>query len=163
MAMDAEGVRAAWDKYRYAILVMAIGAGLMLWPTGQRVAAPSASAPPARDLQAELRETLGKISGVGEVWVLLTLESDGNVTLAQNRKVSFRGDSAAPSEYSESAETILSDAGSGITTRTEYPTYRGALVVCEGADRPAVRLAVTQAVTALTGLPASRVAVVKCQ
>lgn len=164
--MDAEGVRAAWDKYKFAILALAIGAGLMIWPTGRRVVTPSEAAPPARNLQEELRETLGKISGVGQVWVLLTEESDGTRTLAQNRKVSFRGDSAAPSEYSESAEAILTDAGTGdavVVTRTEYPTYRGALVVCEGADRPAVRLAVTEAVTALTGLPANRVAVAKCQ
>ena len=160
--MDAEGVRAAWDKYKFAILALALGAGLMMWPTGRSAATPSQAAPPARDLQEELRQALGKISGVGQAWVLLTEESDGTLTLAQNRKVSFRGDSAAPSEYSESAETILAD-DAPVVTRTQQPTYRGALVVCEGGDRPAVRLAVTEAVTALTGLPASRVAVEKCQ
>ncbi|MBQ9492159.1 MAG: hypothetical protein IJR54_00270 [Oscillibacter sp.] len=159
--MNAEGVRAAWDKYRFAILVMALGAGLMLWPAGQRGGATPRSVPPVRDLQGDLQETLSKIHGVGTVWVLLTEESGTARTLAKDTKVSFRGE-----EYSESSETVLLDDQNGdtvIVTRTEYPTYRGALVVCEGGDVPAVRLAVTEAVTALTGLPANRVAVVKCQ
>ena len=174
--MDAKGVRAVWDKYGYAILVMALGAGLMLWPTRNRaVSAESVAATetqatasrgasastPGRDLQEEMRETLGKIQGVGEVWVLLTVESDGSRTLASNRRVSSQGDA-----YSESSETVLTDTANGesvIVTTTRSPTYRGALVVCEGGDSPAVRLAVTEAVSALTGLPANRVAVVKCQ
>ena len=166
--MNAEGVRAVWDKYRYAILVMALGAGLMLWPTGQRVTGAESVTPartevpvPERDLQEEMRQTLGKIQGVGQVWVLLTEDNDGIRTLARNRRASFQGDA-----YSESSETVLTDAGSGnsvVVTTTQYPAYRGALVVCEGGDLPAVRLAVTEAVSALTGLPANRVAVVKCQ
>ena len=162
--MNAEGVRAVWDKYRYAILVMALGVGLMLWPAGQRETVTpgrTESPTPERDLQEEMRQTLGKIQGVGEVWVLLTEDNDGILTLARNRRASFQGDA-----YSESSETVLTDAGNGnsvVVTTTQSPTYRGALVVCEGGDLPAVRLAVTEAVSALTGLPANRVAVVKCQ
>lgn len=159
IAMSAEGVRAAWDKYKFAALVIALGAALMLWPTA---AAPSPTpAPQSRDLQGDLQAALGKIRDVGAVWVLLTEESSPAQTLARDRKISFRGD-----EYSESSETVLLDAPNGeavVVTRTESATYRGALVVCEGGDLPAVKLAVTEAVTALTGLPANRVAVVKCQ
>ena len=160
IAMSAEGVRAAWDKYKFAALVIALGAALMLWPTA--AAAPSPTpAPQSRDLQGDLQAALGKIRDVGAVWVLLTEESSPAQTLARDRKLSFRGD-----EYSESSETVLLDAPNGeavVVTRTESATYRGALVVCEGGDLPAVKLAVTEAVTALTGLPANRVAVVKCQ
>lgn len=160
--MSAEGVRAAWDKYRFAALVIALGAALMLWPTGQRGAAATPNpAPQSRDLQGDLQAALGRIRDVGAVWVLLTEESSPAQTLARDRKISFRGD-----EYSESSETVLLDAQNGetvVVTRTESATYRGALVVCEGGDLPAVKLAVTEAVTALTGLPANRVAVVKCQ
>ena len=41
--------------------------------------------------------------------------------------------------------------------------YRGALVVCQGGDRADVKLAVTEAVSALTGLSSDRVTVAKCQ
>lgn len=50
-----------------------------------------------------------------------------------------------------------------VVTRTAYPTYRGALVVCQGGDRADVKLAVTEAVSALTGLSSDRVTVAKCQ
>ncbi len=50
---------------------------------------------------------------------------------------------------------MLVDDGSAeapVVTRTWYPTYRGALVVCQGGDQADGTLAVTEAVTALTGL-----------
>ena len=46
-------------------------------------------------------------------------------------------------------------------TRETYPVYLGAVVVCQGAGSGGVRLAVTEAVAALTGLPADRITVVQ--
>jgi len=43
------------------------------------------------------------------------------------------------------------------------PTYRGALVVCQGGGQADVKLAVTEAVAVLTGLPADRITVAKWQ
>ena len=70
------------------------------------------------------------------------------------------------SEIGRSAVSVLLDGGDReetVVTQTAYPTYRGALVVCQGGDRADVKLAVTAAVSALTGLPSDRVTVVKCQ
>ncbi len=39
--------------------------------------------------------------------------------------------------------------------------WAGAVVVCEGGDSAAARLRLTQAIRALTGLPADRIAIVK--
>ena len=47
-------------------------------------------------------------------------------------------------------------------TRILSPTYRGALVVCQGGDRADVRLAVIEAVSVLTGLSSDRITVAKC-
>ena len=74
-----------------------------------------------------------------------------------------RQDSGASSR---STETVVVDGAQGetpVVKRTWYPTYRGALVVCQGGDQAAVRLAVTEAVMALTGLSADRVTVAKWQ
>ena len=68
--------------------------------------------------------------------------------------------------YSRTSEPVLLDGGDReetVVTRTAYPTYRGALVVCQGGDRADVKLAVTEAVSALTGLSSDRVTVAKCQ
>ena len=50
----------------------------------------------------------------------------------------------------------------GVVVRQEIcPQYRGALVVCDGGNSDRVRLAVIDAVGALTGLGSDRIAVVK--
>ena len=111
-----------------------------------------------------MEDILSKISGVGQVQVMLTADSDGQRQLARNEEESWEGSDG--SSGSRTSETVVVDDGQGetpVVTRTWYPTYRGALVVCQGGDQAAVRLAVTEAVTALTGLPADRVSVAKWQ
>ena len=168
MKLKAEGVRKIWDRYKYAALVVLIGAGLLLWPGGEGSGnLPVGQRRPAEpDLQTQLEDILSSVSGVGQVRVLLTVESDGERQLAQDTELEYNGPTAAPEDYSRRSETVVVKGGSGtepVTVRQTYPTYRGALVVCQGGDRAEVRLAVTEAVTALTGLTADRVTVAKWQ
>ena len=58
---------------------------------------------------------------------------------------------------------LVCDGEEVVVTKSIYPVYRGALVVCDGGDEARVKLAVTEAVTALTGLSADRVTVAKWQ
>ena len=172
MKKNTEGVQKIWDKYKYAILVALIGAGLLLWPSGEgilpgKTASSGSETAAVRELQSEMETILGSMSGVGQVRVMLTVDSDGERQLAQNTELRYSGETAAPSDYSRRSEAVLTDAGSGgdeaIIVRTLYPTYRGALVVCQGGDRAEVQLAVTQAVSSLTGLTADRITVAKWQ
>ena len=48
-----------------------------------------------------------------------------------------------------------------LTLKQVYPAYQGAVVVCQGGDKAAVRLAITEAVAALTGLSSDKISVVK--
>ena len=165
--MKLEGAKKVWDKYKYVALVALAGAVLLLWPEGggSSGAAESGSASPelaVRDLEGEMEDILSKISGVGRVQVLLTADSDGGRLLAEDVEESWQDSAPA----SRSSETVVVDDGQGeapVVKRTWYPTYRGALVVCQGGDQAAVRLAVTEAVMALTGLSADRVTVAKWQ
>ena len=119
----------------------------------------------AQELQTELESILGQIQGVGTVRVLLTADSNGERQLAQNSELRYSGSTAAPEDYSRTSETVLldlNDQEAPIVTRILYPTYRGALVVCQGGDRADVRLAVTEAVSVLTGLSSDRITVAKC-
>ena len=169
MTEKTKGARKIWDKYKYAALIALIGAGLLLWPgRGQAPAqARRESEPvPVAEIQREMEEILGAMSGVGQVKVMLTVDSDGERQLAQDTTLSYRGETSAPEDYSRKSEIVLVDAGSGdetVVVRTMYPTFRGALVVCEGGGSAEVRLAVTEAVSALTGLSAGRVTVAKWQ
>ena len=175
MKEKTKGVRKIWDRYKYAALVALIGAGLLLWPGLGGSSSARRESLKTRDSQAswdvqevqrEMEEILASMNGVGQVKVMLTVDSDGERHLAQDTQLSYSGATAAPEDYSRKSETVLVDGSDGdeaVVVRTMYPTYRGALVVCQGGGSAEVRLAVTEAVCALTGLPAARVTVAKWQ
>lgn len=163
--------RNIWEKYKYVALVVALGAALLLWPDGEgkpnyTAAAADGTASDLAEVQSEMTDILSKISGVGQLQLMLTVESNGERQLAQDTELSYSGATAAPEDYSRRSETVVLSGGGGseaVEIRRLSPTYRGALVVCQGGDRADVQLAVTQAVTALTGLSSDRITVVKWQ
>ena len=168
---ETKGAKKRWERYKYAALVALVGVGLLLIPTGEKAFTDTkiqqeAADPQSQALQQQMEEILSVMSGVGQVKVLLTVDSDGERQLAQTTELSYSGAVASPEDYSRRSETVLVDGDSGeetVVVRTLYPTYRGALVVCTGGDRAEVRLAVTEAVAALTGLTSDQITVAKWQ
>ncbi len=173
MKHKAEGVRKLWERYKYAAVILLIGVALLLWPSGSEKRqssggeeASSLLMPQTREMEEEIAQILSTINGVGQTRVMLTVETDGERQLAQNREVSYTGDVKNPDTYSSRLEPIVTDGDSGeemVVTQNQFPVYRGALVVCQGADRADVRLTVTEAVATLTGLSSDRVVVAKWQ
>ena len=106
-----EGVRKAWDKYKYVALVALAGAVLLLWPEGDSgPAAESGSSgltAQVRDVETEMEDILSKISGVGQVQVMLTADSDGQRQLARNEEESWEGSDG--SSGSRTSETVVVD------------------------------------------------------
>lgn len=178
--MDEERKPKKWKplevlgRYRYVLLVAALGALLLAWPAketgGSGEAAPAAPAAAETGNLAEteraLEEILGKMEGVGRVEVMLTLQSGRELVLAGDETLRYSGNVSAPDSYDRSTTTVTVGASGGedvVVTQERYPQYRGALVVCDGGGSDAVRLAVTGAVSALTGLGSDRIAVVRWQ
>jgi len=172
--MKTEGVRKLWNRYKYVALAALVGAGLLLWPSGSGDTDPmtspgntvTAGRTELRDLETEMAEILSLMSGVGQARVMLTADTDGEKQLAQDSELAYSGDTAAPEDYSRRSEIVLADGVSGdeaVVLQNRQPVYRGALVVCQGGDRAEVRLAVTEAVSVLTGLSADRITVAKWQ
>lgn len=161
------GWLAAVGRYKYVLLIAALGAALLLWPGGgDRGTEPAVQTPAAgeesRQLERELEEILSKIGGVGRAEVLLTLSSGDQQVLAADTSLSYTGPSQSPDSYSRSTD-IVTVSGSGgteaVVTHRLYPQYRGAVVVCDGGGSDKVRLAVTEAVSVATGLGSDRIAV----
>lgn len=159
------------SRYKYVLVVVALGALLLAWPQGadksDAGAVPTGNADAAGDLaemETAMEEILGKISGVGRVDVMLTLQSGTEKVLASDTSLRYSGSVQAPDDYERTSETVVtSGSGTGgvVVTQERCPQYRGALVVCEGGGSDAVRLQVTEAVAALTGLGTDRIAVVR--
>ena len=154
-----ERIIALLGKYKYPVLILLVGLGLMLLPSGGEAPAPApepAETAEAADLESRLEEILAGIDGAGQVRVLLTEEA--------GREHIYQTDSDIRSD-SQTHDTVLvedaSNCETGLIRRTLEPSYRGAVILCQGADSSAVRLAVVEAVRCVTGLGADAISVLK--
>ena len=156
-------------KYKYALLAAVLGALLLLLPQQQNTAQEASEAPEAERfdrlaLQGEMEQILSSLDGVGRLSLMLTVDGGGEYELAQDEDLSSKRSGAEGGEQSRRTETVVLGSGSGaavVVTQSIYPRFIGALVVCEGGGSAAVRLRVTQAVSALTGLSSDRITVVQ--
>lgn len=160
-----EKVVEIWKKYQISLLILVVGIALMLIPTRKFSAEKSeekASLQPfsLADTQAEMERILGNMVGVGRVNVMLTLKSGNALQLAEDKDYSER-----ETEKKQGSQVVKLNRGSGtqevVITNEIYPTFLGAVVVCDGANDPAVRLTVTEAVSVLTGLSSDKISVAK--
>ncbi len=151
-------------KYKYAVLILVLGLVLMTLPERsvreQPSQEPTAQPETQPTTEDRLAEVLSQIQGVGKVQVLLTL-SQGEETLYQTNNETV---SSAESGTVRVETVIVSNADrgeSGLIRQVNPPTYLGALIVCQGGDRPAVQLAVVDAVSKVTGLGSDQISVLK--
>jgi len=148
----AEIVKKLKDN-KYALIVLAAGLLLLLLSGlgSGRDKAETETPESVFNVEREeerLEELLGQIAGAGRVSVLLSVEGSQERELASD----------------EDGYLVVS-AGSGVQQavdrRQVYPRYVGAVVVCQGADSSGVRLELTRAVAAFTGLGSDRIVVIK--
>lgn len=143
-------------KYRYALLVLLVGLVLMLLPTGSdsQTKQPITDASPSKELDVtqELTQILASIQGVGKVQVMLTVEEGEKTVYQYDEKTSGK-------------DTVIITDGNREETGLVYQVisrkYRGAVVVCQGADSASVRLSIIEAVAKVTGLGTDRISVLK--
>lgn len=156
----------SWLKqYRLVLILVAVGLVLVAWPTRSV----SSSDADARDqgteeetfsveeLEQRLASAISRIQGAGDATVLLSLDQGVERVLAEDR-VEEQGEN----ESSQEQTTVICDGEDGeevVLLTQYYPSFRGALVVCPGGDDPQVQLAITQAVSALTGLGSDRITI----
>jgi stage III sporulation protein AG len=162
--LKMESLTQIYKKYRFVLLILLTGLVLLLLPDSgkkeKEIPAEEGEVFSLEETQRSMEEILGRIEGTGRLQLMLTLKSSSQLQLAEDQERS-----AGDSEMQLRQEKVTLNRGSGyedvIVTRRIYPVYQGALVVCQGADNAAVRLAVTEAVAALTGLSSDRITVVK--
>ena len=155
-SVPKQRINAFFGKYKYPIMVVLVGLGLMLLP-GKTQREPSVMPEETvrvQDLEKRLEAILSQIEGVGQVQVLLTVEA-GQETL-------YQMDTQSEADRRTEDTVLVEDASrteTGLVRQIVEPRYRGAVIVCHGADQPSVRLAIVEAVRCLTGLGADRISV----
>lgn len=157
--LPKQRIIALLGKYKYPVLILLVGLGLMLLPSGKEVQPqeqPAETAPVSNDLESRLEAILSQIEGAGQVRVLLTEDA--------GREHLYQTDSEVRTD-GRSDDTVLvedaSDSESGLIRQTLEPKYRGAVILCQGADSPGVKLAIVDAVRCVTGLGADAISVLK--
>ena len=162
---EAEQLWKLLDKYKYVLLILAVGLLLLLWPMGEKgTAEENASTAASEDfdlaaLEEKLSKTLSLVEGAGKVTVTLTVKSGMEQVPLTDRSTSVTDRGTSGEE-----KTVVINTGSGqeVMVRVQRsPVFQGAVVVSEGGDRAEVRLLLTQAVAALTGLGTDRITVCK--
>lgn len=148
--------------YKYAAMVLLLGVTLMLMPQKekQQIEPPTEQIKEETSLEERLETVLSQMDGVGKAKVLLTLATGTSYQYQTDVRTYTKQEDTEVQK-----ETVLASDGAGkqvpIAVRTTYPTYQGALVLCQGADSAAVRLDVIDAVSDLTGLGSDKISVIK--
>lgn len=168
-------LKSIWDvvkKYKYATLLLVIGLGLLLLPTSgketdetpQEETLPPISSNYEKEMEDRLSVILSQIEGVGRVEVILTLkQGQENHFLYDHSSRIDTNEGSSTTEKSEKA-VIISKGSSydePMITRTDYPLFQGALIVCEGGGDAEIKLQLTQAVSALTNLSSHNITILK--
>lgn len=149
-------------KYRYVAIILVVGLALMLIPFGSKTAVqtkPIILSEEEPDVTAELTKILCQIKGAGKVSVMLSVKT-GKTTVYQNDEDISGGESGSIRQDT----VIITDENrvqSGLVQHIVAPEYRGAIIVCEGADKPEVRLHIIEAVSSITGLGTDKITVLK--
>ena len=159
--------------HKYRALLIVLLAGVLLLASGglfggrqqlETSAEPDA-APVSEEgfslaaFEEDLNAKLAAIEGVGRVELMLSLDQTEEAVYAVNPR-----QTSGSSQSYESDLTVIADGSRGekpVTVKSLLPTFRGAVVLCDGADNAQVRLAVTQAVSTVCGIGSDKVTVLK--
>lgn len=151
-------------KYRYALALVLVGIILITFPGKNQAEQIPVATESNEELQPELEDTLcgilSLIDGVGKVDVLLTKAQGEDVIYQTDDDVS----SGAQSTDHRSDTVLITGSErmeTGLVKQVNPAIYRGAVVVCQGAGDPSVRLAIVDAVKCVTGLTSDKITVLK--
>lgn len=150
-------------KYRYAFLILLIGLVLMAIPgtkDKETVEQAPSESTPRYTLEQRLSEALSLVAGAGRVRVVLS-EASGAETIYQTDTHYANSENSTSNQSDTVTVTNSQRTEGGLIKQVNPEIYRGAVVICDGADNPSVRLAITDAVSNATGLGADRISIMK--
>ena len=151
-------------KHKYALAVVLLGLILILIPFGgsnktAQAAQTQIITAEVDTMEQRLADILSRIDGAGKVQVMLTVASSEQKVYQEDADLS--GGGADTSRYDT---VIIKDSNGnemGLIQQVIGAKYQGAIIVCQGAGKPAVKLAIVEAVSRVTGLGADQISVLK--
>lgn len=149
-------------QYKYVFLMIAVGLILLLLPATEKTKESDISQQQANilTLEQQLSAVLSSVKGAGNVEVFLSQATGEEILYQTDQNYSTSGDS-----YDNRTDTVTVSGTdreeAGLIRQINPPVYKGAIIVCQGTDNPAVRLAIVEAVSRVTGLGTDKISVLK--
>lgn len=158
------------DKGRKALIIGALAVMLLLLlstvscggKTQSETSQPAENAAEIeRTLEKRVKELVSQIDGVGEVSVMVTLDTVSERVYEKDYKSGStsegNSDSVRRSSENQTEVVLQGSSKQPLQIGTIQPKVRGAAVVCAGADDPIIREKVTYAVAKALNIGISRV------
>ena len=145
------------------LLVLIIGLALMLLPSHTQnndSVVPETTKQASVSLNEQIAALLSKVEGAGRVEVMLSIETGEEILYQADEDVTI----TEQSNTTRRETVVITDSErneTGLIRQTNPPNYLGAIIVCQGADSPAVQFALCDAVCKITGLRSDKVAILK--
>lgn len=157
-------VQSLFQKYKYAFIIFLVGILFMIVP-GKLLGSEDRGevqevVEQGSSVQQELEEILSYIKGAGTVRVMLK-ELSGEETIYEVNEDISVSDSSSDTKIDVITITDQNRNEHGLIKQVNPPKYQGAVILCQGGDDPSVKLAITDAVSKITGLGADKIAVLK--
>lgn len=157
-------VQSLFQKYKYAFIIFLVGILFMIVP-GKLLGSEDRGevqevVEQGSSVQQELEEILSFIKGAGTVRVMLK-ELSGEETIYEVNEDISVSDSSTNTKIDVITITDQNRNEHGLIKQVNPPKYQGAVILCQGGDDPSVKLAITDAVSKITGLGADKIAVLK--
>ena len=146
---EKKTIKLRWEYLLPAILKVAIIAvGFMTF--GKKTTVVGAEEY-VEKLERKMASSLSKISGAGEVTVMISVDEGVGTIIAEDVKITEEN-----GKTTKSSSPVLV-GGKPIVLGEKYPEIKGVVVVCKGAGNIRVKMAVLDAVTTMFGIPANKV------
>ncbi|MCD7803739.1 MAG: hypothetical protein LUH03_01080 [Oscillospiraceae bacterium] len=113
---------------------------------------PDVSSEYTEELKLQLEKIISKIDGVGDVTVMLTIESSASYVYTTDIE---------KDELETKTETVIIGNKEALIERIDNPQVSGVLVVCTGGDRAVIQEQVIKAVSTVLDIPSNKVYVAK--
>ncbi len=159
----SKNVKEIVRKYKYVVLIVLLGIVFLLIPereTADTITQTDEETVEEMTLEQNLSKLLSKIEHAGRVEVLLSYSS-GERILYQTDEEHIGSETDKKDHYKTVIITDSSRGQQAVVRQVIPPTYLGAVILCQGGDRPEVKLAIVEAVADATGLTVDKITVLK--
>lgn len=119
-------------------------------------------------LEEELEDFLSKVNGIGDVEVLIYLDTTQEYVVEKDvpsHQVSSQNGDSKSTEENKEEDTVYTVNGNGeqvpFISQTRHPAIKGVVIAADGADKENIRIQIIRTVMALYGVEANKIDVLE--